>query len=311
MASRRVILLFNPVSGSGRAAWIAEESRRFLASLGHDVVAAATRRGAPEEWLPPLVADREVVVVVGGDGAVHMALGVLAHSQAAVWHAAAGTENLFARAFGMAPSPQLLAAAIDRFRTSSLDLGTIAVADGDAARVEAAPTRFAIMASTGFDAAVVHDLTSRRGGSISHWSYVPAILRQLRRWRAPEVTIALDDQPEQRLGRGVLIIGNLGEYGFRIDPVRRAEGSDGFLDGVFLSATGGLSALSWWPRFRLTRTILNRELVGLPRFRCRRIRVTTSDAAPWQADGDPVGQAFSAAQIGIQPAALRLLLPPG
>ena len=122
--------------------------------------------------------------------------------------------------------------------------------------------------------------------------------------------VAVDDQPEQSLGRGVLIIGNLGQYGFRIDPVRRADGADGVLDGVFLPATGGISALAWGPRFLLTRTILNREVVGLRRFRCRRVRVRTGETAVWQADGDPVGHASGVVQVGIQPAALRLLLPP-
>lgn len=310
MTPRRVILLFNPVSGSGRAARLADEARRHLTALGHDVLPAATRREDPSEWLPALLADREVAVIVGGDGALRWSLGCLAavSDRLAVWHYPAGTENLFARAFRMDASPEALAAALLAFRTTRLDLGTLTARDGGDR-----PLRqpFAIMASTGFDAAVVHELSSRRRGAITHWSYLPAILGQLRRWRAPEIHVAIDGQPEQSLGRGVLIVGNLGEYGFRIDPVRMADGRDGILDGVFLPASGGVSALAWGPRFLLTRTVLNREMVGLPRFRCRTVRVRTGEPAPWQSDGDPVGeQPLSEVELGIQPAALQLLLPP-
>lgn len=317
---RRVILLFNPVSGSGRAARLADEARRHLAALGHDVVPAATRREDPREWLPALLADREVAVVVGGDGALRLTLGCLAEvsDRLAVWHHPAGTENLFARAFRMEASPETLAAALAAFRTSRIDLGTFTARMGGQGSSDERPLQqpfanqpFSIMASTGFDAAVVHELTARRRGAITHWSYLPAILGQLRRWRAPEIHIALDGQPERPLGRGVLIVGNLGEYGFRIDPVRMADGRDGILDGVFLPASGGISALAWGPRFLLTRTVLNREMVGLPRFRCRSVRVRTSEPAAWQSDGDPVGsQPLIEVELGVQPAALQLLLPP-
>jgi diacylglycerol kinase family enzyme len=186
------------------------------------------------------------------------------------------------------------------------------------------------MASTGFDAAVIHELAARRTGAISHWSYVPVILSQLRRWHAPEIWVTLDEEPERHLGRGVLVVGNLGEYGLRIDPVRVADGSDALLDGVFLPASGGMDAIAWGPKFLLTRTILNREVVGLPRFRCRTVTVRTEPGSVWQVDGDPlgamqsvaadpapsaqsvpVGQALQSVQLTLEPSALRVLLPPG
>ena len=43
--------------------------------------------------------------------------------------------------------------------------------------------RFLLMASVGFDAEVVHDLSKHRGASISRWSYLGPMVRQMRRWR--------------------------------------------------------------------------------------------------------------------------------
>ena len=333
MDSRRVVILFNPASGAGHAARLADEVRRTLSAGGHTVTPAPTRVGHPSSWLPEMLqaAQAEYVIVVGGDGAMRLAVDSVARSGAAVWHYPAGTENLFARAFRMAALPDLLAASITAGRTATIDLGRARSDGSDAAPSFDEP--FAIMASTGFDAAVIHELAARRtangAGAISHWSYVPVILSQLRRWHAPEIWVTLDDEEERHLGRGVLVVGNLGEYGLRIDPVRVADGSDALLDGVFLPASGGMDAIAWGPKFLLTRTILNREVVGLPRFRCRTVRVRTEPGSVWQMDGDPfgamhagtpdpgsstqvlpTGQTLQSVQITLEPSALRVLLPP-
>ncbi|MBL9119926.1 MAG: NAD(+)/NADH kinase [Phycisphaerae bacterium] len=305
---RRVVILFNPVSGSGKATRLAEFTRQALAANGHDVVARATERGPAAAWLTPLVSDRDVAVVAGGDGAMRMAVGALAEAGIAVWHLPAGTENLFARAFGMIADPRSLLAALDAFQTRRIDLAEFRPVDGD---VASTPTTFSIMASIGFDAAVIHDLTARRSGAITHFSYLPAIARTLRSWRPSEVTVELDGGPPRSLGPGVLILGNLGEYAFRIDPVRFALPDDGLLDGIFLPATSGLAALAWGPKLLLTRTILGREVVGLERFRAASVRVRTGHPALWQADGDPVetgggaGSGFSVAGISVADVAVR------
>lgn len=325
MPARRVLLLFNPVSGAGRAARLAEAARQALAAAGHDVLAKATERTAPESagtipaWLSEALVDREVAVVVGGDGAVRLTVDAIARAGAALWHCPAGTENLFARAFGMVADPRHLLAALERWDLHPIDLGSFTVLD--AAAVDgprAAPATFTIMASIGFDAHVIHDLTLHRRGAITHLSYVPAIARTLRRWRPVEVSVAIDGGMPETLGRGVLIVGNLGEYAFRIDPVRVAKPDDGLLDAVFLPASTGLAALAWGPRFILTRSLLGREVVGLRRFQATTVRVVTATPTLWQADGDPAGPTADAAgaggtgavEIGIRRGAVRVLRPP-
>jgi diacylglycerol kinase family enzyme len=274
-----------------------------------------------------MLADRDCAVVVGGDGAVRLTVDAIAASGLPLWHLPAGTENLVARAFSMSADPRAIVAAVDAWCLETIDLGVVELEDLSPGLAEAGVRRvrqpFVVMASVGFDAAVVHRLASVRGASISHLSYLPVILSQLTRWVAPEVRISVDGGSEQSLGRGTLIVGNLGEYGFRIDPVRLADGTDGLLDAVFLPATHGVAALAWGARFLLTRNFLNREVVGLSRFRGRSFRVTSSPAH-WQADGDPVGEAPAPAASGasagsqqppvsvlisVQRAALSILLP--
>lgn len=316
MPSRRVLILFNPVSGAGRAARLAEAARQELAAAGHDVITRATEREgssvAGEHWLTPHLGDREAVAVVGGDGAVRAVLSPLAERDIAVWHLPAGTENLVARAFGMVAAPRALAVALDRWETRPIDLGVFAergIHEG-AART----SLFAIMASIGFDAHVIHDLNAHRRGAITHWTYIPAIARTLAAWRPTEVTISLDGGEARELGAGVLIVANMSEYGFRIDPVRHAKADDGLLDAVFLPASTGIGALSWGPALILTRRLLGREARNVERFQARSMRVATRSPSRWQSDGDPIEggrpDGIGVADISVRPAALRVLLPP-
>src|SRR5687767_9233566 len=50
MSARRILVLFNPISGAGRAGRMAEGSRQALAAAGHDVIACATRATEVEAW---------------------------------------------------------------------------------------------------------------------------------------------------------------------------------------------------------------------------------------------------------------------
>jgi diacylglycerol kinase family enzyme len=157
-----VALLYNPISGSGRAHATAARMREGLERAGHRVAMIPTERGAPSEWLRPALergargsielgsieagsieaGPIEAVVVAGGDGAVRLAAGECARAAIPLWHAPCGTENLFARSFGMRSDPAAVASALVARRTRAIDLGH---ADGQP---------FVLMASFGFDADV-------------------------------------------------------------------------------------------------------------------------------------------------------------
>lgn len=291
MQQHRVALLFNPVSGSGRARARADALALSLAAAGIDAEAIATRPGAADAWLPPLVEGFDAMIVIGGDGAVRLAAPVAAATGIPIHHVRAGTENLFGRYLGMSGRAEDVVAAIRARRIGRMDLGLL---DGEP---------FVLMASAGFDAEVVHGVASRRGSRISHATYVPVIAGQLGRWRAGSVSIRVDDGPVEELGRGVVVIANAPAYALRMDPARGALPADGLLDVAFLPCVGSAGAVGW-----MLRCVLRRGgLPGIERRRGRRIEVETEGR--WQADGDALSRAGGPARASVRPGALPVLLP--
>jgi diacylglycerol kinase family enzyme len=335
-----IAILFNPIAGSGHAHIAAEEMKRGLESDGADVVLIATERAAAKLWLRPRLAGVSTLVIAGGDGAVRAAAAEAAAAGVPIWHAPSGTENLFAKSFGMTRDPRAIARAIRRGRVQHIDLG-YASCDrgdggdrgdrggggdrgdrgdggsggdrgdgggdrgdgGDATAAEA----FTLMASIGFDADVVHALSARRRGGITHASYLPPIWEAFYSWRPAHLAWTIHGEREE-LGRGVVIAANLPAYGLKLNPAADATADDGLLDCVFIPARAAVELLPW---IVLLRTGLHR---GCRPIRIRRAAAVVLHADPpqrFQLDGDAAGagQVQSEVRIETRPRALAILLP--
>lgn len=290
-----IAILFNPVSGSGRAMRVAQSLARGLAGRGIAAALVPTERGRPRDWLRGRLEGIDAVVVAGGDGAVRAVAPEAARADVPLWHAPCGTENLFARSFGMGREAGALASALLAGRTRRIDLG------------DCAGARFAIMASVGFDAEVVHAVSARRRGAFSRLRYAAPILGLVGRWEAPDLSWSIEGETE-RLGRGMAVVANLPLYGGFLHPARRAVADDGLLDAVFIPARRAAdlvpAAIALWAGRGL----------DLPGFRYRTARAVELRAdrpVRSQLDGDPSGLAPSEAlAIAVRPGALRLLVPP-
>ncbi len=174
----RVLLLYNPISGSGRSKGLVTELSRQLEGLAGnsdglalEIEVLPTQPSAPIEWLDGALDGIELLVVVGGDGAMRLAAESALRRGTTLYHYPAGTENLFARDHGMKADPECLFAAIQHGHHRQLDVAWV----GGALCL--------LCASIGLDAEVSHDLASHRRGPISHVSYLRPLLRQLLRWR--------------------------------------------------------------------------------------------------------------------------------
>jgi diacylglycerol kinase family enzyme len=272
----------------------ADRLRSELAGRGVAVTAVETRPAAAADWMGGALDGAHAVVVVGGDGAVRLVAPAAAARSVPLWHAPTGTENLFARAFGMRADAGAIVGALEAGRMRALDLGQ---ANGEP---------FVLMASIGFDADVVHELAAVRRGAISHLSYAAPILRVARRWTPPRVRWRVDGEQEE-LGEGMVVIGNLPNYGVGLNPAASAVPDDGELDAVFLPARSALELAAWVPLLRL----------GLhqrhPKLRERRGRVIEVDCEPGsrvQLDGDAVhgSDGLVALRATVDPGRLPVLL---
>jgi diacylglycerol kinase (ATP) len=304
----RVMILYNPVSGAGRAATAGRNSADQLRAAGHDVQLTPTRLESPREWLDAALRGYEILVIVGGDGAVRIGAASASRAKAAIYHLPFGTENLFAREFGMTRDPQMLVTAIERNQTQTIDMG---LANG---------RTFLLMASIGFDAEVVHDLASRRGSSISHFSYIPPIVAQLWKWKPPRLRVCVDDRCAIENETGFIVIANSRQYGWRFNPAGRALVNDGLLDVAFFPTASRAGLLQWALRCRSQRHL---DHPGLSYSTGKHITVESDVPQHYQLDGDPPGVMHEMddqslpddengrlrLEVSVRPQALRVLLP--
>ena len=301
----KVLITFNPVAGKGRAAVAAHavsehiEGHRLRDGRVIEVAVLETRLDPLEDWLTPHLGGLDLLVVLGGDGAVGMLARSALESGVPIFHYPTGTENLFSREYGMRADPVHLLKAIEEGSVVETDVAEI---DG---------TLMLLCASVGFDAEVVHDLASRRTGSISHLTYVMPLFRTLLRWRRlrTRISIAVDDGAFSDPRHGVLVIANSRQYALRLDLAAKASTTDGALDVVFFPAASAFQLILWGIRCRLGSHSAHPAVLFA---RGSTITVRCDPAARLQIDGDAIqpGITFETLQAQILDEKLRVLTPP-
>jgi diacylglycerol kinase (ATP) len=288
----RVMVIYNPISGRGRSCKLAQAIAALLQRIPCDVEIVQTQPMPSEEWLvPKLQFKPDVIVVVGGDGTLRQVASVLVGSTVPIYHGACGTENLFAKSMGMLSSPE---AVVDSIKDGKIETIDTATANGEF---------MVLMASTGFDAGVVADLAKHRGTSITHWSYISPILRQLFHWNPPEISINVDGEEVVSNKKGWAIVANSRAYARGLNPASDADVTDGKLDVVFLPLKGRFSLWKWIRMMKRAKHVHHPDVLYT---RGKSVIVRTTEPAPWQTDGDSIGNT-NEMQITCVPKSLRVL----
>jgi len=297
LAAVRITVLFNPIAGGGHAAGAARALQAKLEGAGHHRIdLVESRPGAETSWLDPLLAGSDLLVVVGGDGAVRLAASAAMRTGTAIYQLPLGTENLFAREWGMNRSAATLVRAIAVDEVVEIDVGR---ADGEC---------FVLMASVGYDAEVVHELAAKRRGGISHLSYLAPMLRSLRGFASPRLRVVADGRRIDDDGPGFVIVGNSRQYAMRVNPACDASMEDGRLDVVYFPTANIAELLTWMVTCTLGRHRRNPRLVYAT---AERITIESDLPFRHQLDGDPpwnARQGSNRLEIEVVPRALRVLV---
>jgi len=265
-----VLVVYNPKSGRGRGLRVAASVADHLRERGLGVISASIR----DQWRDLLDGAR-VIVAAGGDGTVHAVASMLLDTGKPIYQCPLGTENLFAREFGMSRDPEAIGDAIERDRTRRVDVG---MCNG---------RPFVIMCSVGCDANVIHRLDRVRNGAISHMSYAMPIVREVARPAVPRMQVSVDGRVVVNDARGQLVVANSRQYATRIDPARDARVDDGLLDVVFMPHSTVLGAVIHGARSRMR----IRDGRGVVRERGVEIRVeSVGGEAVYQFDGEASGK---------------------
>lgn len=272
--SREIALLTNPTSGKGLGTRTAAIVLPRLREAG---LAVRRLQGADADEAADLarqaVADGvDTLVVVGGDGMVHLAVQALAHTETALGIVPAGTGNDAARTLHIPRhDPQAAADVIIAGRSRTVDLA------------KAGPTYFFNVLSAGFDA-VVNERANAMTWPRGRMRYNLATLAELRVFRPLDYTLDLDGET-RHVSAMLVAVGNGPSFGGGMRITEGALLDDGRLDVVLFHPISKRQLLRAFPRlFRGTH-------VNHPAYEHLRVRQVTVAARGIvaYADGERVG----------------------
>ena len=197
-------LVINPTAGRGRGTQAGRRVHELLRARGHKVedLSAATLAQATDRARAAAVQGLDALVVVGGDGMVHLGVNVVAGTGLPLGIVAAGTGNDIARTLGL-PRGDAEAS------VAAVEHGLL---DGprrvDAVRVgspeHAAHEWYLGVLSCGFDAAInarANEMTWPKGSG----RYVRALAAELGRFRPYGYRVTLDDSVWESAGTLVAV----------------------------------------------------------------------------------------------------------
>lgn len=290
----RCAIVVNPASGKRRGTQIGARALHRLTTAGHQAhVIEGDDVAHARVALQRSIADGiDTVLVVGGDGAMHGVLDLLAGSGVTFGLLPAGTGNDMARTLGIPVKDA--DAALDvvlRGRTRCIDLAAVG-----------AGTHVGTVVASGFDSQVNERANAMRWPR-GAMKYNLAILAELRSFQPLAFTLTLDDDEILHRRAMLVAVGNGPSFGGGLRICEGAEIDDGLLDVVVINPVSKLMLLRVFPRlYRGTHT-------SLPQFERHRVRSVTLDAPGVVAYGDGERLGELPCTIRVRPASLTVLVP--
>lgn len=305
--THRIALAVNPTAGKGNGARAGAAVSALLVRHGFSVVPVpGSEPGQIARHARHLLAGQtDVLVVVGGDGMVHLGVNVVAATGATLGIVAAGTGNDIARELGLPVRDTQGAVA---GLVAALETGHVALVDAVRCPEVAGPGAqgdrwFAGVLAAGFDA-IVNERANGwrwpRGGL----RYDLALLRELPMLRPQHYLLDLDGEPWAISGL-LVAVGNTTSYGggMRVCPSARSD--DGLVDVLVVLPMSRTSFVRIFPRVYRGTHVDDPHVVVR---RARRLRIACDGIVAY-ADGERLGPLPLTCET--VPGALRVLVPPG
>jgi len=289
------MLIANHHAGRGRAVRVAERLHARLERRGHRVRVVeprAAEHALDNDQTQPV---EDLLVVAGGDGTILHALPVAVRRSLAILPVPVGTENLFARGLGLTADVEQILDTVEHGSPVRFDLGNTG------------GTCFAVMASIGPDAGLVHRVAATRTGIVSHLSYAGPAIAETLHPNLPPLTVHADGRAIIHEQTGVLVVANLPQYACGLNIARDAQPHDARLDVVFLPSTTGLDAYRWSASCALG---IHLDAPGVVCARAEDIRISSSNPSiRYQMDGEPFTAGPEGIRIRCEPDMLTVLAP--
>ncbi len=287
---RRALVVANPIAGRGHGRKVGREVTEGLQRLGVPAELYLTgKRGDGRARVRSMDADIDLVVSVGGDGTLREVFDGLVHPHVRVGTIPMGTANVLSLDLGLPRDIDRALEVMTGGKTVAIDL---AQANGHVSF---------LVTGVGLDGMAVREMERSREGPITKWSYTSAILRALRDYREPQLSVELDGARVK--GRyGLVLISNLIHYGgfMKLNPGRVLD--DGRFEVFLFEDATPRHLIAAAVRGALTglKDVVRMELA-------RRVEVTSEEPVPFQVDGDYRGE--TPLEFAVTERQVQLLVP--
>ena len=300
---QHIIIAANPKSGAVSRESLLQSLKNALISDGYEAE-ICSNLDEIEVRAAKLYSECQLraVISAGGDGtAAVLANRITADIPLLIFPL--GTENLLAKHLELTNDIETARSRIRQGRSIAMDVG---LANGK---------MFLVMASCGFDAAVVEEMHATRKGHINRWSYTTPILRTLSRYQFPLTKLQEFDEinatQRDQLCAWTFIF-NLPRYAANLKFCPQANPLDGKLDVCTFRQPGmwrGFNYLSslWWGSHQRLSDFSHSLATNVTIASAVPVDSTQIAAPiPYQLDGDPGG--VLPLEIRVLPGRLKLIV---
>jgi diacylglycerol kinase family enzyme len=213
------------------------------------------------------------LVVAGGDGTLNEVLNGLSNpSQVPIAVFPLGTANVMAKELGLTDDPEAFVALLEQGAVRRLDMGRIG------------ERRFLLFVSVGLEAAVTKEVSRSSRLGTWYWRYFLPLVRTLIRYRAPTLTVTVDDRSS--LTCGMVLISNIKHYWSIFSMTERAACDSGHFD-IRIIPRGRITCLV---RYYLGSTPRSFIKIGkFPYITGKQILIDSHKRVDVQLDGDYFG----------------------
>jgi len=288
----QILVIGNPIAGTGQAERRISQFVRTLEHRGHNVeIFMTARAGDALERARAIHGGLDRIVVAGGDGTVNEVINGLADpSRIPILHLPTGTANQLARSLDLPFDPEKLVVILEQGAIRRIDMGL------------AGNRRFLLLVSSGFDARVAQEVKKYRGNTLGYSGYLFPILKAFASHRPARLHAIIDN--ERRItGCNVMAL-KVREYGGAFVFAEEARLDSGRFE-VCVFEQGSVGWMSLYAVAGLVGKAS--EVPGVIRLTALSVRIESEEPVPVEIDGDHSG--MTPVDISMQPGVVPVVVP--
>lgn len=292
MANRKVLLIINPISGTGNKQGLDEYVRRRLALNGMHVTTRFTTAGGDATFMAREAVDGgyDSVIAAGGDGTINETATALCDTSVALGILPCGSGNGLARHIGIPIDIEGALDVIAADNVAACDYGSV----GD--------RPFFCTFGAGFDATVSEAFAN--AGKRGKMTYIKNTFREYMSYKPDEYTISANGNIITQRAF-VVAVCNASQYGNNAYIAPHASITDGLLD-VTIIHHGNLLSNALVGLDLMTGLLEHNMLIHT--FRTNQATIERTSPGPVHIDGEPLRMG-ERLDVTCHPAALHIHVP--